>query len=61
MEGRANWGPGDLDTMLDDVERWRSAGATHLSINTMGAGLVSVDEHLTALAATAEGLGLTPA
>ncbi|MFF3574971.1 LLM class F420-dependent oxidoreductase [Nocardia jiangxiensis] len=60
MEGRANWGPGDLDTMLDDVGQWRSAGATHLSINTMGTGLVSVDEHLAALAATAEGLGLTP-
>ncbi|MGW5520625.1 LLM class F420-dependent oxidoreductase [Nocardia africana] len=61
MEGRANWGPGDLDRMLDDVGQWRSAGATHLSINTMGAGLASVDEHLAALAATAEGLGLTPA
>ena len=58
MEGRATWGPGGLDTVLDEVERWRSAGATHLAINTMGAGFKSVDEHLSALTATAEALGL---
>jgi probable F420-dependent oxidoreductase len=58
MEGRATWGAGGLDTVLDEVERWRGAGATHLSINTMGAGFTSVDEHLSALTATAEALGL---
>jgi probable F420-dependent oxidoreductase len=58
MEGRATWGAGGLDTVLDEVQRWRSAGATHLSINTMGAGFTSVDEHLSALTATAEALGL---
>jgi hypothetical protein len=60
IEGRANWGPAGLQTVLDDVGRWSRAGATHLSVNTMGAGLASVDEHLAALAAAAEGLGLTP-
>ena len=60
MEGRANWVPEGLHTLLDDVGRWSGAGATHLSINTMGAGLASVDEHLAALAATAEALGLRP-
>jgi probable F420-dependent oxidoreductase len=59
MEGRADWVPGGLDTLVDEVGRWSSAGATHLSINTMGAGLASVDEHLAALAAAADGLGLT--
>ncbi len=59
MEGRASWGPGGLDTFVDEVGRWSSAGATHLSINTMGAELASVDEHLALLAATAEGLRLT--
>ncbi len=58
MEGRATWGAGGLDTVLEEVQRWRSAGATHLSINTMGAGFRSVDEHLSALTATAEALGL---
>jgi probable F420-dependent oxidoreductase len=61
MEGRANWGPDGLDALLDDVGQWRHAGATHLSINTMGAGFGSVDEHLAALAAAADKLGLTPA
>jgi hypothetical protein len=33
-------------------------GATHLSVNTMGAGLDSVDAHLEALTTAAEVLGL---
>ena len=61
MEGRASWGAGGLDALLDEVQRWRSAGATHLSINTMGAGFESVDERLSALAAAAEALGLARA
>src|ERR1700682_868397 len=61
MEGRATWGPSGLDTTIDEVGRWSGAGATHLSINTMGAGFGSVDEHLAALAAAAKGLGLVPA
>jgi probable F420-dependent oxidoreductase len=59
MEGRAGWGPGGLDTVLGDVQRWSDAGATHLSINTMGAGFASVDEHLAALASAAEALQLS--
>jgi probable F420-dependent oxidoreductase len=59
MEGRASWGPGGVETLLAEVGQWNDAGATHLSINTMGAGLASVDDHLAALAATAEELGLT--
>jgi probable F420-dependent oxidoreductase len=57
MEGRADYRAGALDTLVDHVGRWSRAGATHLSINTMGAGLGSVDEHLAALAASAEALG----
>ncbi len=59
MEGRASWGPGGLDALVEQAKLWNSAGATHLSINTMGAGFRSVDEHLAALAKTAEGLGVT--
>jgi hypothetical protein len=36
----------------------RRAGATHLSINTMGAGFASVHEHLAALSAAADRLDL---
>ncbi|MCW2656577.1 MAG: putative F420-dependent oxidoreductase, Rv2161c family [Jatrophihabitans sp.] len=57
MEGRVSW-RGDVDETAAAVERWRSAGATHLSINTMGAGLSSVDEHVAAFASLASVLGL---
>jgi hypothetical protein len=39
------------------VGKWRDAGATHLAVNTMGAGFESVDGHLAALAAAPEVLG----
>ena len=57
MEGRVSWG-GGTDQLVDHVGRWRAAGASHVSINTMGAGLGSVDGHLAALAAAAGALGL---
>jgi hypothetical protein len=39
-----------------DLQAWAAAGATHVSINTMGAGLGGVDGHLAALAAVAADL-----
>ena len=60
MEGRVSFGAGGVAKLVDQVGRWRDAGATHLSINTMGANLGSVGAHLDALASTAEGLGLSP-
>jgi probable F420-dependent oxidoreductase len=56
MEGRVSWG--GADRLIDHVGRWRAAGASHVSINTMGARLGSVDGHLAALAQAAEALGL---
>jgi probable F420-dependent oxidoreductase len=53
MEGRVNW-RGDQQQVADELARWSAAGATHASVNTMGAGLRTVDEHLAALAAVAE-------
>jgi probable F420-dependent oxidoreductase len=58
MEGRVSWGEGGAATLLDHVERWRTAGASHLSVNTMGAGLASVDGHLDALTQAADALAL---
>ena len=40
------------------VGSWRDAGATHLSINTMNAGLGAVDDHLAALKSLAAVLDL---
>ncbi len=58
MEGRASWGQGDLDKLADFAGRWRSAGASHLSLNTMGSNLGSVDDHLAALERMAPAVGL---
>ena len=57
MEGRVTW-HGDTDEAVSAVSRWRDAGATHVSINTMKAGLVSVDDHLKALGSVAVALSL---
>jgi probable F420-dependent oxidoreductase len=58
MEGRVTWGEGGADQVADHAGRWRDAGATHVSVNTMGAGLASVDDHLSALAEAAAALGV---
>ena len=58
MEGRVGFGDGNLDRIVDHAGRWREAGATHLGIDTMRAGFTSVDEHLDALNAVAEALGV---
>ncbi|MDG4668438.1 LLM class F420-dependent oxidoreductase [Mycobacterium sp. 236(2023)] len=53
MEGRVTW-QGDHDRAAADIAAWAAFGATHLSVNTMGAGLRTVDDHLAVLEATAE-------
>jgi probable F420-dependent oxidoreductase len=58
MEGRISWGSGGASAVAEQVEQWKVAGATHVTINTMGTGLVSVGDHLEALGATAQALGL---
>jgi alkanesulfonate monooxygenase SsuD/methylene tetrahydromethanopterin reductase-like flavin-dependent oxidoreductase (luciferase family) len=56
-EGRVSF-TGDLATAVADVAAWRDAGASHLSVNTMGAGLSTVDDHLGVLGRLADELGL---
>src|ERR1700761_909879 len=53
MEGRITWQE-DGDKLAAAVREWQDAGASHLSVNTMGAGLKTVDDHLNALATVAE-------
>ncbi|WP_055399593.1 MULTISPECIES: LLM class F420-dependent oxidoreductase [unclassified Mycobacterium] len=48
MEGRVNWS-GDRDRVAAHIAGWRAAGATHVSVNTMNAGLATVNEHLAVL------------
>ncbi|HZU73161.1 MAG TPA: LLM class F420-dependent oxidoreductase [Acidimicrobiales bacterium] len=59
MEGRVSFtADGRESRVAEQAERWRDEGASHLSVNTMGAGLGGVDDHVRALAATADALGL---
>jgi probable F420-dependent oxidoreductase len=55
MEGRVDW-RGDADAVTEQVGAWARAGASHVSINTMNAGLKSVDDHLAALTGVARSL-----
>jgi probable F420-dependent oxidoreductase len=53
MDGRVSW-RGDIDLLADRLGQWQRAGATHVSVNTMGANLGTVDEHLSALTTIAD-------
>jgi probable F420-dependent oxidoreductase len=59
MEGRISWSDG-VEAVVKHAGRWRDAGATHIAVNTMGAGLGAVGGHLEALAVAAAALELTP-
>jgi probable F420-dependent oxidoreductase len=59
MEGRVSW-TGSTDKVIARAGTWRDAGASHLSVNTMGAGLADVDQHLAALEEIARALDVTP-
>jgi probable F420-dependent oxidoreductase len=60
FEGRVSWGDAGIDQVVDHVGRWRDAGATNVTVNTMGVGFTHVDQHIEALAASAEALGIRP-
>jgi probable F420-dependent oxidoreductase len=56
FEGRVEYATGDPEKMATHARRWREAGASHLTVNTMGAGCVTADDHIAGLAAMAEAL-----
>ena len=49
IEARAGMRDG-LDESLDQARRWEALGATHLAVNTMGAGYETVEAHIGAIA-----------
>jgi probable F420-dependent oxidoreductase len=53
FEGRVDYATRDLDRLGTHAQRWRDAGATHLSVNTMAAGCAGVDDHVAAITAIA--------
>lgn len=58
MEGRVSWGDKTVAKLAEQVGRWRAAGASHVSVNTMGSGLDTVDDHLRVLGDIARALEL---
>jgi probable F420-dependent oxidoreductase len=60
MEGRVRWDPSDPARFARQLDKWRQAGASHVSIDTMAVGLDGVEEHLAALARAAEVAGPAP-
>jgi alkanesulfonate monooxygenase SsuD/methylene tetrahydromethanopterin reductase-like flavin-dependent oxidoreductase (luciferase family) len=49
IEGRATIANATPDEWGRDAERWAALGSTHLSVNTMGAGLASPRAHIEAI------------
>jgi hypothetical protein len=41
-----------------EAEQWRARDASHVSLNTMGSGLTSIDAHVDVLATVAQALEL---
>ena len=58
IEPRLQYGAGDPEAWQALVQGWQDAGATHLSLNTMGSGFTTPAAHLAALRAFAEAIGL---
>lgn len=53
MQGQVSW-DGSAESLAGGFGMWAQAGASHVSVNTMNAGLASVDEHLNVLRTIAE-------
>jgi probable F420-dependent oxidoreductase len=49
IEPRLHWNDGPPDALAETMAGWHAAGATHISLNTMGAGLTTPDDHLNAI------------
>ncbi len=60
LEGRLTMGSSRPEVVAERVDGWRAAGATHLTLNTMKAGLPDVDAHISVLARAAGAVHLTP-
>ena len=53
MEGRVSWSIDNAGKFSEQAERWRSAGASHLTIDTMRLGFDTVDDHIAAIRSAA--------
>jgi probable F420-dependent oxidoreductase len=53
FEGRVDYSAEDPARVAEHAQRWREAGASYVSVNTMRAGLEGVDAHIAALTTVA--------
>jgi hypothetical protein len=51
-------GAGGVADLPAQVDAWRAAGGTHVSVVTMGLGLDSIDAHIDYIASVADALSL---
>jgi probable F420-dependent oxidoreductase len=49
----------DMSELMREVDAWRAADGTHMSVVTMGLGLDSVDAHIDYISSLSERLGLS--
>ena len=56
IEARLNAASGTPDDWRKHAEEWRALGATHLTVNSMGAGLKGADAHVDRLKQTMDAL-----
>jgi probable F420-dependent oxidoreductase len=59
MEGRVSWGDGGIADVVRHTDKWRATGASHVTVNTMGAGLATVTDHIRVLTGAAAALDVT--
>jgi len=64
MQGRvrlvdSDWPNSGFSGLIEQIDEWRSAGATHVAIDTMGAQVGPAEAHLEVLSTCADMLGLT--
>ena len=59
VDARFPYGDGNPDAWNRLLQDWETAGATHLSLNTMGHGFSTPEAHLSALKSFAEAMGIS--
>lgn len=57
IEGRITITTGSPESWAEQAEAWRAMGATHLSVNTMGGGFASPEQHIEAIRRFKEAYG----
>jgi probable F420-dependent oxidoreductase len=58
VEARISYDDGNPDAWLGLVHRWQQHGASHISFNTMGAGLSATQDHIRAIRQIAQVVGI---